>query len=258
MKKNTQSGFTLIELIMAGTLTAMVLGGAFASLSVVLQAYKAQSGKTNSADVARLIFDRMRTDLSSTFISPHKAVTRFVGMDQQEGEFATDSLTFISTINHPIETGGGTSDQVEVQYYIDLDDSTPERWLIRRFDNTPDNDPFSGGVLALLGPQVCALDFQYFDGTIWWPSWDAVDQIPVAVYVKIGIFEPQQPGDTPAAEVVRYFSTTIWIPCYRQPPADSLGPMGGTASLQGNSSTGDQSSGDSRGQGGSNAGSSGR
>ncbi len=236
---NTRSnGFTLIELMMAATLTMLVLGGAFVSFSVVLNAYKMHGTKSISADTAHLILERMRLDLTSTYISPHEDLTRFVGNDLQTNDLQTDSLTFISTVNNPVEQGQGTSDLAEIQYYIDFDEATPERWLLRRYDSTTDTDPFSGGETALLGPKVCMLDFQYYDGEIWWPTWDSVEEIPICINVTIGLFEPESIDEVPTPENIEQFSTTIWIACYREPPEDSAGPMGGTAVLEENAEGG--------------------
>ncbi len=214
--KNRQKAFTLVELLLAATITAMVLGSAFASMSVVLRAYKELGGKTNMAETARLILDRMRTDLEATFLSPHEDVTRFVGYDQMTGELDTDSLTFISSVNNPAETGAGACDIAEIQYYIDLDETTPERWLLRRMDYTIDTDPFSGGELALLGPRVVSLELQYFDGEAWWPEWDSSSAIPIAVNISIGLFEASLPNEEPSPMNIKKFSTTVWIASYRQ------------------------------------------
>ncbi len=215
MKRNC-SGFTLVELLLAATLSALVLTGAFASLSVVLQAYKNQAGKSNTADTARLVLERMRIDLLHTFFSPHSETTRFVGMDQSNGLLQNDTLTFISTVNNPQETGPGTSDLVEVQYYIDQDETTPEKWLVRRYDATPDMDPFSGGEISLLGPKVFYLEIQYFDGYTWWPSWDSSEAIPLAVHITLGLFNPEQMDEEPTPESMEEYSTTVWLPRHRQ------------------------------------------
>ncbi len=230
--QSQKQGFTLVELLLAATLTTMVLGAGFISLSTVLQAYKLHGSRSVSADLAHLIFERMRYDLASTFLSPHEAVTRFVGTDAMNGDLPADTLTFISTVHNPVETGTGTSDLTEIQYYIDMDENTPERWLLRRYDPSPDTDPFSGGEIALLGPKVCLLDFQYFDGEMWWPTWDSVQEIPICVNVTIGLFNPEDIGELPTLENVEQFSTTLYIATYREPPEDSLGPMGGTAALE--------------------------
>ncbi len=257
--KKRNAGFTLIELLMAATLTAMVVGGAFVSLSVVLKAYKEHGRKANTPQIARLILERMRTDLQSTFLSPHDDRTRFVAQDFTNGEFSADTLTFISAVNKPMEYGAGTSDLAEVQYYIDQDDATPEKWLLRRFDPTPDSDPFSGGEAALLGPKVVSLDFQFYDGEMWWPEWDSMEEIPICVYAEIGLFEPERLGDTPTVTNVELFSTMIWIASYREPPEDSLGPMGGTEALEeetagGNADNGSSGQGGGGGQGGNPSG----
>lgn len=220
--KSRQSAFTLIEVIMATTLSAMVLTAAFASLSILLKAYRQQEGMYSATDTANLILNRMVLDLNSAFFSPHQEMTRFVVMDQQEGNFDTDSLTFISTINKAMQTGEGTSDMAEVQYYIDLDEATPERWLLRRIDATPDNDPFTGGTIALFGPQVVSLDFQCYDGTEWWPMWNSSGSIPIAVNVTIGIYKPRSIDDAPSIENIQFFSKMIWLASYRQ---SSKGPI---------------------------------
>ncbi len=207
----TTRAFTLVELLTATTITALVLSGAFFSMSVVLQAYKMRGGKTSDAEIANMIFNRLRKDLASTFISPHEDTTRFVGMDEQAGQFDADTLTFISMVNNPIEIGEGTSDLAEVQYFIDQDDSTPERWLVRRYDATPDIDPFSGGEISLLGPHVQSINIEYYDGLVWWPEWDSEADLPIAVNISLGFFRPQQLEQQPAPEMLTQHSTAIWI-----------------------------------------------
>ena len=239
--RQQRAAFTLVELLMATTLTGLVLGGALMSLSVVLRGYREFSGKANAPETARLILERMRADLEMTFLSPHQDTTRFVGMDFQTGDFETDILTFISAIHHPVETGGGSSDLAEIQYYIDQDDTTPERWLVRRYDFTPDMDPFSGGETALLGPQVLYLDFQYFDGVAWWPDWDSSESVPAAVYITVGLYTPRYVGDAPSLENLQLASTTVWIPSYREPAGISgtgAGGSGGTSQTGGGSGRG--------------------
>lgn len=203
--------FTLVELLTATTITALVLSGAFFSLSVVLSAYKIRGGKTSDAEIANMIFTRVRTDLASTFISPHSDVTRFVGMDEQNGQFDADTLTFISMVNNPIEIGEGTSDLAEVQYFIDVDDSTPERWLVRRYDATPDIDPFTGGEISLLGPHVMSINYEYYDGLIWWPEWNSEADLPIAVNITLSFFRPDKLEQEPTPETLTQHSTTIWL-----------------------------------------------
>ncbi len=228
MKTKKRSAFTLVELLMATTLTAMVMGGAFLSLSIVLKAYKDQSSRSNLSEISRLILERMRTDIKSTFLSPHADRTRFVGMDEQVDEFEADTLTFISSVNDPKKMGGvGTSDLAEIQYYIDHDPGTPERWLLRRFDATPDDDPFTGGEVALLGPRAVFLDFKYFDGEEMLPMWDSDEGLPLSITVTLGLFEADYMDEQPTMETIDLFTTTVYILCYRIPPEEDGSLSGG-------------------------------
>ncbi len=232
MRKNNKNAFTLIELILAATITTLIIGGGMVSLSTILDTYKKSTSEGQHADTARFIFERMEKDLTATFYSPHDANTRFVCQDQTTNGMPADDLMFVSTVNKAAETGQGTSDIVEIQYFIDMDDNTPERWLQRRFDPTPDMDPFNGGTKALLGPKVMFLDFQFYDGEIWWTQWDTVEEIPMLVNITIG-FMPSEINQRqqPLPEEIEQYSTLVAPAHYRSPPSDSLGPMGGTESL---------------------------
>lgn len=216
-------GFTLVEVLLASMLSTLVITGAFFSLSVMLKAFSARQGSGQATETAALIFERIRQDLESVYLSPNSDMTRFVGMDEQSEQFDADNLTFVSMVNDPTALGQGTSDLAEVQYYIDLDDSTPERGLLRRFDATPDQDPFTGGTVALLGPRVVMLNITYFDGQLWMPEWDSESAIPQAINVQIGLFHPTRQQTEPTPETLQTFSTTIWTAVYR----DSGGAMGG-------------------------------
>lgn len=231
MRKQHTHAFTLVELMLAATITTVVIGGALVSLSSMLQAYKISTSGSNHASTARFIFERMEKDLAAAFYSPHDANTRFVCHDLTVNSLPADNLTFISTVNKPTETGDGTSDIVEIQYYIDGDDATPEKWLQRRYDPTPDMDPFTGGTTALLGPHVFFLDFQFYDGEMWWTQWDTVEEIPLLVNITIGFFTPTGLDQQPMPENIEQYSSIVRLVHYREPPSDSLGPMGGTESL---------------------------
>lgn len=232
MRRQNKQGFTLVELMLAATITTLVIGGALVSISTLLNAYKIRTSGGKHADTARFIFERMKKDLSATFYSPHDANTRFVCQDLQNNGMPADNLMFVSTVNKPTESGDGTSDMVEVQYYIDNDDGTPEQWLQRRYDPTPDMDPFNGGTSALFGPNVISLDFQFFDGEMWWQQWDTVEEIPILVNITIGFYTPQKIEQEPTPEDIEQYSSMVALVHYREPPEDSLGPVGGTESLE--------------------------
>lgn len=247
MRHTREKAFTLVELLLASAITAVIIGGGIASMSAVLHVYKLEGNKSSAAETAQLILERMRLDLAAAYLSPHSDATRFVGTNLQNGDMETDNLMFMSCVNSPVQTGGGTSDMVEIQYYIDTDEETPERWLIRRFDPTPDQEPFTGGMTALLGPKVESLSFQYYDGEAWYENWDSNKGLPAAVNVTVGIFQPTRPEEVPTAERLKQFSSTIWLASRREITYEE-------ALVQEEESTGGEASGSS--SGGSSGGSS--
>lgn len=212
-RRTGESGFTLVELILAGSITAMVVVAAVTSLVVAMRSHAARRDVTAVYESAGAALQMIRRDLLSVFLAPVDNRTRFVGLDMEESGLPIDQLIFMSTGNNPAESMGGESDLMEVHYYIDSDDSTEERWLQRRTDATPDDDPFTGGTVSLLGPHVVALDFQYYDGLEWWEDWDSKDAIPVCVSVGIAVRDERK---AKPEEEARTFTTMVWMPVYRE------------------------------------------
>lgn len=216
-RHSTGSAFTLIEVLLATSLSMIVITGALFTLSTMLRAYESRSGVSQAAETANLILNRIRTDLTSTRYSLHEDDCTFFGLDASNGVMDTDRLIFTSWVNDPVALGQGTSDVAEIEYFLDSDDSTPARWLQRRFDSTPDDDPLTGGTIALLGPRVESFNALYYDGLAWWPEWDSETELPMAVNITIALFYPEEIDQAPTPEALQQFSTTIWLAAYREP-----------------------------------------
>lgn len=222
--------FTLVEVLLAASLSMVVITGAFFTLGTMLRAYKSRAGVSQSAEIAHLILNRIRTDLMSVYFSPHGSGCLMIGTDLNNGLFDTDRLVFKSWVNDPMLMGQGTSDLAEIEYFVDSDDATPVQWLQRRFDSTPDDDPLTGGTLALLGPRVQSLDLMYYDGLAWWAEWESEEELPIAVNVTIGVFFPENAQQEMTPETLREFSTTIWLASFDadiEPAQDEGGGGGG-------------------------------
>ncbi|MFH1741364.1 MAG: prepilin-type N-terminal cleavage/methylation domain-containing protein [bacterium] len=211
-REERNSGFTLVELLLAATLGAMVITAAFTSISVVLKGYRQYKDRLDTYEPARTALARMSQELTAAFLSPHTGRTRFVGIQQEIDGIPMDQLTFVAVINDPQYAGEGESDLSEVQYYIDVDNETPERWLQVRYDPTPDDDPFSGGSSHLLGPHVVAMSLLYFDGEYWLGEWDSKEELPMAINITLGVLED---GKAEQPEQLTQFSTTVYPAVYR-------------------------------------------
>ncbi len=210
-ERGRRGGFTLVELLLAATLGALVVTAAFASIALVLHGYKQYKNRSDAYEPARAALARMNREISSAFLSPHTGRTRFVGVPQMVEGIELDRLTFISVVNNPQRSLGGESDLCEIEYFIDSDTETPERWLQVRYDPTPDEDPFTGGVCHLLGPNVVSMTLYYFDGEFWLNEWDSTEQIPMAVNITLGVLK----RDAKSLEELELFSTIAYPMAYR-------------------------------------------
>ena len=90
-------------------------------------------------------------------------------------------------------------------YYIENDPDTEVRWLLRREDATPDDDLLGGGAVALAGPYVAAMDFEFYDGLFWQAGWENPQQFPKAVRIGILVVDENE------TENPIVFSTTVPI-----------------------------------------------
>ncbi len=211
-RRANSNGFTLVELLLASALGAMVLTAAFTSMSVMLKGYRKHKDRAEIYEPARLALARMSREISSAFLSPHGNSTHFVGIPQSIEGVSMDQLSFLATVNDPLRSEEGQSDVCEVHYMIDIDPETPERWLQVRYDPTLDEDPMSGGNSHLLGPRVVAMQFLYFDGNFWLSEWDSEEEIPMAVRITIGVTED---GLIEDPEDVIQFSTVAYPAVYQ-------------------------------------------
>ena len=218
-RRNNVGGFTLVELLLAATVGSLVVVAAFTSINVALKGYQQSKDRVDLYEPARAALARMSQEISSTFVSPHTGKAQFVGIDQDVNGVPVDQLIFVAVVNNPQYAGGPESDLTEVQYYIDLDAATPERWLQVRYDPTPNDGFYSDGVPHLLGHHVVALDFLYFDGDSWLPEWYSREDVPMAVNITLGVTKD---GNVERPEDIVQFSTLTYPAAYRPAEEETL------------------------------------
>ena len=79
---------------------------------------------------------------------------------------------------------------------------------------------------------VLSLNFQYFDGTSWWPNWDSTQQgntLPTAVLVTLQLQPPTVGQPDPANPPVPYKVMRVFAPPCSPSPIGN--PIQGTQSL---------------------------
>ncbi len=191
-------GFTLVELIAASVIAAVLSGAATMS-------------------IRRLAVGRDRSSARQAAVESVHSITRLIARDFANIARDTALLDTIVRINDTPGSGEQQTDEIllfcrsmrpvrpeqqeettyreagihEVHYRL-----KPDREVVgvlwRRSDPIVDENYEGGGVAVPLGTQVFSLDFEAFDGTSWLSTWDSDnDGLPHALRVTCRVVEPQ-------------------------------------------------------------------
>ncbi len=174
MKRAHPSGFTLIELMVALAILAIMLTAIYAAFSSAITAMRESRQQDDTLQVGRLVMERIANDLAMAFYRTdaqrRKNPTHaFIGRDDERDDYARDRLDFTAAGRPLAHDDTPGSDVAELSYYIDdtytgrtVDDPYGSGGLlVRREDPLPDDDFRHGGTLRILAENVVALNFRY-------------------------------------------------------------------------------------------------
>lgn len=228
-------GFTLLELLLALSLMALLIGGAYEVLAVARRAQSRAEEEGQLAHVARACMDRMRKDIQSLVQEPSPFNNGLYAEDGETGftdVHPSDWLVFLTASNLPriaetVEDPDNpdpdtAADLVEVEYALKTTGDEPFRGLVRRVKRrlnhalTQEEDAWAEEEIA---EEVLGLNLRFFDGTEWLDAWDTsqVEEdpespaYPVAVEVSLvlgtvrfedGAWTAHRPDGSPTARAV--------------------------------------------------------
>jgi Tfp pilus assembly protein PilV len=187
MKRNTTSGFTLLEILVSfGLLTILVL-----ALSMLFRAgtaaFKKGYDTTQVYQSARIALDRMVRELSSAYATYSEGtapIYTFEGKKTgtQPGT-AGPEVYFMAPAKNT-----GDADLAEVGYWLKTADNSLMRYTFTA--NKSDMTGFgsySNGSSDLLASNVVSLTVEYYDGAVWSDTWTSTYAagLPQAVRITI-------------------------------------------------------------------------
>jgi type II secretion system protein J len=213
-KRTRYSGFTLVELILAMTATSLLLGAAYTAFFSGLMSYNTNAYKSEIRAVLFRSLTRILDDLKAAQTGSDAFRFRVENEEiEVEGVTAApvpnDRLLFTAATAKVNWEAKPQSDLSEVEYYIDRDEETPARWLVRRTDSPPDSRPLEGGEIHLVGPRVIGMDVSLYNGTKWVEEWDSTTELPLAIRVSLYV------GPTRESVFQNRFESltaSVWLP----------------------------------------------
>lgn len=165
-------GFSLMEVLIACALLAIVGGLLYTSLSSSLDAKEIVEGTSSRYHLARQALSRMVDEVSMAYLSAHRNAAELKVKTGFKGE--RESLSFTAFGYVPRLEDAKQSEQREIGYHLGVDERTGSQAILRREQPNPDDDFEEGGREQTLLPHVTELEFAYWDDTTedWKDTWD--------------------------------------------------------------------------------------
>ncbi len=206
-----RGGFTLLELVIAMGMVAVLAVSLYASLRIGFKAQASSEAAVEPARTASLALDLIQQDLANS-LTPNNLAGNFEGTsgtDDRNKE--DDDINFYSTTDSPQHaTANGEIKNVELTV-IEPQNSS-DHVLVRRVARNlpPLNQETETPDVEVICRNVGAFSVQYWDGTEWDQTWDSTqedNQLPVAVEVMLELDRPDatSPGGMRATQYTRIF-----------------------------------------------------
>jgi general secretion pathway protein J len=189
--RRLQPAFSLLEVLIAASLLAIIGALLMQSLSSSLDAKEAIETTSNRYHVVRAAMSRVVDEVSMAYLSSHRpqnggelrAITGFRG--------ERDRIDFTALGYVPRVEDEKKSDQRQLSYFIDTDPRSRTQSLMRREQANLDDDFEEGGRTLTLLPDVRSVEFQYWDPQkdAWAEKWDAagseLNRLPSRIRIEL-------------------------------------------------------------------------
>jgi type II secretion system protein J len=197
-------GFTLLEVMIAMTILAMMSLLLYTSMSSTMSGKEDTEKKDNMNHSVALAFNKISNDLQMAFLLPGPDFLGTDGTRKTVFKGTEDKMDFASFSHVRYLKDAPEADFGEVGYSLEdnKDDEGGGKLLMRREAKVLDDKPDEGGTLEPLVEGVKEIHFSYFDTkkNDWLKSWDSSqlensNQLPRAVKIEIKVQDPSSEED---------------------------------------------------------------
>ncbi|HZL37802.1 MAG TPA: type II secretion system protein GspJ [Tepidisphaeraceae bacterium] len=253
-----RKGFTLLELLVALSMAAIVAVALFDSLRIGFKQKQIAERAVAPARIADEVMEVLRNDIQCA-LPPRSQMTLqqqylqgnasgqprvfagpFEGMQSQDarGDEA-DDLVFFSTASSPLHPQGANGDIKQIELTVIQPPNSADFVLVRNTTNNLLDPQQELPDQEILCRHVYGFSLQYFDGVQWNTFWDSTQQsnsLPLAVAVVLTLDTQQKnPDGTP---LLANFRRVFQLPCYGVPStANATSGAGGSGTTGGSGSS---------------------
>lgn len=175
-----RAGVTLIELVVALTITLTVFTAGYGALGVVIDGRERAVAALDQDLRAASVRTSLQAWLSGVRLTAESSRPVFNGADGVHQGLPDDEVVFLTSAPTPL--GGGLA---VVRLYVDRDPGTPETGLVA------DIGAWLGTARARVSlvPDAVGLDVQYrshlLSGRPWHPSWISSSVVPAGLELRV-------------------------------------------------------------------------
>jgi len=176
-KKNGERGMTLIEVLTAVAILALVTGLIYGSISRSLAARDLADRIEERYSTARIAMDRISRELSMAYLTMHMSYDkRTQTLFKAKSESPVDRVLFSSMAHLRLAPDVHESDLSYIEYYGEYSNDGKGRTRIMRKEKPGlDDKPEEGGVAEVLAEDISGLELRYWDDAQkeWADDWDS-------------------------------------------------------------------------------------
>jgi general secretion pathway protein J len=183
-------GFTLIEVLVAISLLAIVMTsvyGIFGSVNATKVRLDSDSGEYH---LARVVFDRLGRELHGTYYRSNDETTLFRGGVNDQGE---SFLELTTTAVTPLSSVGAGIAEVRYRLAADMESSESSQVLLRSERPRHTMSGVADSRMMRLAPDVASMSLRFYSEGRWKNEWDArQDGLPQLVEIALVVGHDEQ------------------------------------------------------------------
>jgi general secretion pathway protein J len=210
MNRNNRQGFTLLEILLAMFIFAIVLSTLYTAYTGTFRNVDETESQADIYRMARIALERMAEDLESSYIPPRAVGAEtetgtlksaaFVGETTQISDRSADNLLFFSRAHLVFDEEEVDTTAARIAYDVRQSEEDEEVFLLYRSD-TPgfEEGPEQGTGGLLLCDGLHAVNFTYYDEEgREYDRWDSTnvefkDKLPVMVSIVLEFVDKRNP-----------------------------------------------------------------